>query len=85
MKLNPPEEHHRNFLYEGYLRNFISKDLGKCLGMSFDDYLSRSRYEMAIIHTVVDDINTKKQEANKALLNDLQAANDKSKLKPPEQ
>lgn len=81
VKMNECEGFTRNFLYEGHLRTFIMKDLGKKLGMSFDDFISRPRYEIELMLQVVDDLDKKKNAVNETLLQDLADGANAGKLK----
>lgn len=71
----------RDFLYDGYLTTFLMKELGKKLGMSFDDFLNRPKYEITEMLRIVDEVDKKKNKVSEQVLKDLEDA----KPKPPEQ
>lgn len=73
------ERHIGKFLYEGYLRNFLMRDLAKKLGMSFDQYLERPKYELELIDGIVAELDKKRNAVNEDLLNELTSTTDKPK------
>lgn len=81
VKFNECEGFHRNFIYESHLRNFIMKDLGKKLNMSFDEFINRPRYEIDIMLEVADSLDRKKNEINNTVLNNLANEVNSNKLK----
>lgn len=64
----------KDFLYDGYLSTYLYKDLGKKLGMSFDDFLNRPKYEIETIIRIVDEVDKKKNRINDTVLKDLEKA-----------
>ena len=81
MQYNPAENYLRDFLYDGYLTTFLMKELGKKLGMSFDDFLNRPKYEITEMLRIVDEVDKKKNKVSEQVLKDLEDA----KPKPSEQ
>lgn len=71
----------RDFLYDGYLTTFLMKELGKKLGMSFDDFLNRPKYEITEMLRIVDEVDKKKNKVSEQVLKELED----TKPKPPEQ
>lgn len=67
------------FIYEEHLRNFIYKDIGKKLGMSFDDYINRPRYEIQNINKVIDHLDAEKAKINQSLVDSLSGEVGKNK------
>lgn len=61
-----------NYVYDGYLYTFIYRDIGKKLNISFDDFISRPRYEIEKILKIVSDIDNKKAKANQSALDELE-------------
>jgi hypothetical protein len=57
------------------------KELGKKLGMSFDDFLNRPKYEITEMLRIVDEVDKKKNKVSEQVLKDLEDA----KPKPSEQ
>lgn len=72
--MNPAENYLKDFLYDGYLTTYLFKELGKKLGMSFDDFLNRPKYEIETIIRIVDEVDKKKNRINDTLLKDLEKA-----------
>jgi len=66
-------------LYDGYLSTFLFKELGKKLGMSFDDFLNRPKFEIESIIRVVDETDKKKDNINKTVLKELEDSAPKPK------
>ena len=81
VQYNPAENYLRDFLYDGYLTTFLMKELGKKLGMSFDDFLNRPKYEITEMLRIVDEVDKKKNKVSEQVLKDLEDA----KPKPSEQ
>lgn len=71
----------KNYLYDGYLSTFIYREIGKKLNISFDEFLSRPRYEIESIIRIVEDIDKKKMRANENALSDLERNNAKNMSK----
>lgn len=69
-------------LYEGRLRNFVYKDIHKLTGMSFDDYISRPRYEIELIDRVVEQIGKERSKQNQQVLDKLTTETGKAKKDP---
>lgn len=59
-------------LYELHLSNFIDKEIGKYLNMSFDDYMRHTRQEIRMFNRMVTKSVEKKSAAAKTLLSDLE-------------
>ena len=57
------------------------KELWKKLGMSFDDFLNRPKYEITEMLRIVDEVDKKKNKVSEQVLKDLEDA----KPKPSEQ
>lgn len=57
------------------------KELGKKLGMSFDDFLNRPKYEITEMLRIVDEVDKKKNKVSEQVLKVLEDA----KPKPSEQ
>lgn len=66
-------------MYDGYLSTFLFKELGKKLGMSFDDFLNRPKFEIESIIRVVDETDKKKDNINKTVLKELEDSAPKPK------
>ena len=76
--MNPCEKYMDKSLYDGHLANFLYRDLGKRLNMSWDDFINRPRYEIEAILRVVEDIDKKREKTNETLLKDLDATRQKN-------
>lgn len=72
MRVNESERFVSGFIYEGHLRNFLYRDIHKKLGMSFDEYINRPRYEIDLLNKVVGDIDSLKAKSNQNLLDELE-------------
>ena len=57
------------------------KELGKKLGMSFDDFLNRPKYEITEMLRIVDEVDKKKNKVSEQVLKELED----TKPKPQEQ
>ncbi len=75
VQFHPAEEYMQNYLYDNYLSTFIYRDLGKKLNMSFDDFISRPRYEIEAIIRVTSVIDEKKAKTNEDMLKSLESNN----------
>lgn len=69
---NESEKYLEDYLYDGWLKTYIYRDLGNILHMSFDDFLNRPRYEMENIVKICNEISEKKNKANESFLKDVQ-------------
>lgn len=58
------------------------KELGKKLGMSFDDFLNRPRYEITEMLRVIDEIDKKKNKVNEQVLKELEGSKSKISDQP---
>ncbi len=54
------------------------RELGKKLGMSFDDFLNRPKFEIVEMLRVVDEVDKKKNRVNEQVLKDLENAKPKA-------
>ena len=81
VQFHKAEQYLNNYLYDGYLSTFIYRDLGKVLNMSFDEFISRPKYEIESILRITQAINEKKMKANQSVINELEQT--KQKTKPP--
>lgn len=72
VKYNVAEEFDKDFIYDGYLRLFLYRELGKKLHMSFDDFINRPRYEINRILRIVDEIDKKKMHASEKMIKELE-------------
>ena len=50
---------------------FVSKDIGKKLNMSFDDFLNKPKHVIENILRVIDEVDTKKSTATEGLMDDI--------------
>ena len=57
------------------------KELGKKLGMSFDDFLNRPKYEITEMLRIVDEVDKKKNKVSEQVLKVLED----TKPKPADQ
>lgn len=48
------------------------KELGKKLGMSFDDFLNRPKYEITEMLRIVDEVDKKKNKVSEQVLKELE-------------
>lgn len=77
VQFNHAENYLKDYLWDGYLSTFIMKELGKKLGMSFDDFLNRPKFEIVEILRVVDEVDKKKNQVNAQVLKELENAKPK--------
>ena len=73
VKYNVAEEFDKDFIYDGYLRLFLYRELGKKLNISFDDFINRPRYEINRILRIVDEIDKKKMNASEKIIKELES------------
>lgn len=78
VQFNPAENYLKDYLWDGYLSTFIMKELGKKLGMSFDDFLNRPKFEIVEMLRVVDEVDKKKNRVSEQVLKDLENAKPKA-------
>lgn len=76
--MNPSEKYMDNFIYDGHLANFLYRDVGKKLNMSWDDFINRPRHEIEAIFRVMEDIDKRRESVNESLLKDLEKTRVKS-------
>jgi len=81
VQFNNAENYLKDYLFDGYLSTFLFKELSKKLGMSFDDFLNRPKFEIETIMRVVDDTDKKKNRINENVLKELE--NSAPKITPP--
>lgn len=67
----------KNYLYDGYLKTFIYRDVGKTLNISFDEFLNRPRYEIERMLQITNDINEKKLKSTEESMKELEKATQK--------
>ncbi len=67
----------KNYLYDGYLKTFIYRDVGKMLNISFDDFLNRPRYEIERILQITNEINEKKIKSTEDSMKELEKVTQK--------
>lgn len=79
VRFNEAEQYLDNFLYDEYLSIFVYKEIGKKLGMSFDDFLNRPKYEINKILKIIEEVDAKKSETYSNVLNDLDSVGKKIK------
>lgn len=78
-RINPAEKFVDGFLYEGHLRNFLYRDIHKKLGITFDDYINRSRYEIDLINKIIEETDSVKAKTNETVLAELSKNKDQAK------
>lgn len=79
VRFNEAEQYLDNFLFDEYLNIFIYKEIGKKLGMSFDEFLNRPKYEINKILKIIDEADSKRSETYNNVLNDLDSVGKKIK------
>jgi hypothetical protein len=72
VQFNNSENFMKDYLYDGYLTTFLFKELNKKLGMSFDDFLNRPKFEIETIIRIVDETDKKKNRINESVMKDLE-------------
>ena len=72
VQFNQAEDYFSDTLYHSYLSNFVYRDLGKKLNMSFDDFISRPRYEIEAMLRIIEDVDKKKSKMNDDIMKDLE-------------
>lgn len=63
-----------SYLYDNYLYSFISRDINKKLGITFDEFIRRPRYEIEAMFRVIDKIDAKKAAAAEEAMSNLNNA-----------
>lgn len=66
------EKYLDNYLYDNYLSTFLYKQVYARTGLSFDEFLSRPRYEIEKILKFVDEYNAKKAKIAEGIVEDLE-------------
>lgn len=79
--MHAKEVYTKDFLYESYLRTFIFRDIGNKLGISFDDYINKPRYEIESINKIVEEIDARKMRANESALDGIENSKSSKKNK----
>lgn len=69
------DQYLENSLFENYVRIFILREIHNKLGLSLDEFLSRSKYEIETILTIVNDIDKKKLKVSEKAFDELQESN----------
>lgn len=59
---NEAENYIKDGLYEAYMRTYLYKDIGKKLGISFDEFISRPRHQIESIVRVIDEFSKTKEK-----------------------
>lgn len=72
MQFNEAENYLKDSLYEAYLSTFLHRDISKKLGMSFDDFINRPKYEIDSMLKLIDEIDKKKNALNENMLKSLE-------------
>lgn len=74
VKFNEPEKFMDHYLYESYLELYLYKSVRKYLGISFDDFLNRPRYEIEKMVDVLETFRQKEKEISDAAVQNLKDA-----------
>ena len=77
VEIHDKEVYTKGFLYDGYLRTFVHLDIGPKLGISFDDYINKPRYQIEAINRVIEEVNAKKAKANQLALDGIENSKQK--------
>lgn len=74
VKFNEPERFMDHYLYKSYLELYLYKSVRKYLGISFDDFLNKPRYEIEEIIEVLEAFRQKEKEISDAAIDKLKDA-----------
>lgn len=72
---NESEKFENHYLLETYLDLFLYKKVNKYLGLTFDEFIDRPRYEIDKMITAIDGIMSKEASTGEGVLNDITNAN----------
>ena len=75
VRFNECEKFEDHYLLETYMDLFLYKKVHKYMGITFDEFLNRPRYEMDRMIEAIDRIQAKEATVNQNVLNDLSNAN----------
>ena len=65
-------------MYESYLRVYLVKEINKRFGISFDEFISRPRYEIETMVNIVNEVISKENKTAKEVLKDVLPENNSS-------
>lgn len=80
VQFHKAEQYLNNYLYDGYLSTFIYRDLGKVLNMSFDEFISRPKYEIEKFIKIADDVQKKRMSTSDSIIKKLNSDNFKNNI-----
>lgn len=69
---NESEKYMDDYLYDGWLKTYIYRDLGTILHISFLEFINQPRYVIEKQIAIAIEISNKKNQANKSFLDDIQ-------------
>ena len=69
------ETYHQHYLYEHNLELYLHKHVHKYLGLSFDEFLERPRYEIEKMISTLSRFLTKESSITQEALSNLQQSN----------
>lgn len=75
---NKAEQYMDNGMYYNYILLYMRKKIHKLMGMSFDDFVNRPRYEIELILKAANSILNQEEEVNRDALNELEKAKSKT-------
>ena len=72
VQLNNAEDYLKNSLYKLYLEVFLNREIHKKLGINFDDFLNRPKFEIEMIMKTLNSYDSKKNKVTDDLLKGIQ-------------
>lgn len=75
VKFNEGEKFNDHLLLDSYIDLFLYKKVNKYLGLTFDQFIDRPRYEIDKLVTAIERIMVSEANAQQNTLNDLDKAN----------
>lgn len=65
-------------MYDAYLTTFVTRELGKHLNMSFDEFLNHPKHQIEAMIRVISKIQDKKNQVTESTLNSIKNSSKKT-------
>lgn len=75
VRFNEAEKFTDHYLFESYMELFLYKKVNKHLGLSFDEFIDRPRYEIDTMITTIDKVSKQEDSVNENLINQMKQQN----------
>ena len=75
VSFQPSEKFHEHSLYRSYLEAYVDGEIHTKLGLNFDEFLNRPKYQIEAMLKVVNTHAERKAKANKQALDEIEKQN----------